>query len=68
MNELYKCNIDQKFLIDFLDLKSKKRESKCYVSFMEGAVLILERVCQNELLNINPTLLQVPNYYQEALN
>lgn len=68
MNELYKCNIDHKFIIDFLDLKNKKRESKCYISFLEGAVQILERMCQNELLNINPSFLKIPNYYMDALN
>lgn len=35
---LYKSNIDQRFLINVLSLKNKKRESKRYINFLEGAL------------------------------
>ena len=34
---LYQSGIDHKFLVDLLNLKNKKRESKRLVSFLEGA-------------------------------
>ena len=37
ISELYKCDINQKFMIDYIDLKNKKKESKRCITYLEGA-------------------------------
>lgn len=37
LHELNKCGITQKFLIEFIAANSKKRESKRFIDFLEGA-------------------------------
>jgi len=54
IDNLYKCKIDQKFLINMLDLKNKKRENSRYILYLEGAKKLLHNICHNELLKINP--------------
>jgi len=61
MDNLYKCNIDQKFLVDMIDLKDKKRESQRFILYLEGAEKCLDFIVQNELLNVNPSVLNIPN-------
>jgi len=44
ISELYKCGINQKFMLDFIDLKNKKRESKKCIIFLEGAHSMLQHI------------------------
>lgn len=49
-----------------IDLKNKKRESKRFISFLEGAKAILESVCNVESLNIQHNNYGIPPIYLEA--
>ena len=62
---LYKANIDQNFLIDFISLKNKKRESKRYINVLEGAHKQAMKITQNELLNFDSEQVGIPQIYTD---
>ena len=53
INCLYESNIDQSFLIDMIKLKSQKRETKRFLSFLQGALAMINEIVKNDLLTIN---------------
>lgn len=63
---LYQSGIDHKFLVDLLNLKNKKRESKRFVSFLEGAHRSISKIIQNEALKFDADQVGMPPIYTEA--
>lgn len=57
---LYKSDIDQRFLINFLKLKNQKRESNRLINFIEGAYRQALKITQNEMLNYDPDQVGIP--------
>ena len=47
VQEMYKSKINQKFLVDLIDIKTKKRESKRTINFLEGACQVLKELSES---------------------
>ena len=67
VDDMYKCQITQKYLVDFIDINSKKRESKRAIDFMEGAKEVLNQLADQEITNSNSKKMQFANPFKDAL-
>ena len=69
MDEMFAQKINQKYWVNLIDLKTKRRESKKYISFLEGALQILNELNDNPIAvleqKVNPSGQSI---YQEAYN
>ena len=54
------------FLVEIMDLKSKKRESIRFINFLQGALKILEKICSLESINVTPNNYGIPTLYIDA--
>lgn len=63
---MYKCKINQEFLIKMIDLKTKKRELKRFITFLEGSMKILDLIISNESTNIPENKNNIPMLYHKA--
>jgi hypothetical protein len=66
MHELYDSNIDHDFLINFIQLKNQKRESKRFISFLQGAQVQMNLIVSNEYLNFDGEQVGIQAVYQDA--
>lgn len=66
MHELYESNIDHDFLINFINLKNQKRESKRFINFLQGAQTEMDLVLTNDYLNYDSALVGIPSIYRDA--
>ena len=66
MHELYDSNIDHDFLINFIQLKSQKRESKRFIWFLQGAQAQMNLIVSNEYLNFDGAEVGIQAVYQDA--
>ena len=62
---LYEQKIDHKFLIDMINIKNQKAESKKLINFLSGALNQMQEVCSNEMLKFEPNLINFPSIYQD---
>lgn len=66
VQEMYKCKISQKFLVDLIDIKTRKRESKRTIHFLEGACQVLQELSQSASTRVRCSELLLTTQYQEA--
>jgi hypothetical protein len=66
MHGLYRCKINQEFLINMIRLKNKKRESKRFITFLEGALQILDLIIGLETTNVPENRYEIPPMYLQA--
>jgi len=60
IHNLYLSQIDHKFLINFIELKNKKRESRRYINFLEGANEKIKAVTKHNTFSYDPSVAGVP--------
>lgn len=48
VQQIYNLKIDQKFLVDLIDLKNKKRESSKFILYLEGVERMLSKIADSD--------------------
>mmetsp|Transcript_23582 Transcript_23582/g.36280 ORF Transcript_23582/g.36280 Transcript_23582/m.36280 type:complete len:127 (-) Transcript_23582:3367-3747(-) len=66
IHNLYLSKIDHKFILDVIDLKNQKRESRRFINFLEGAQQEINAVTRHQVFQFDPAAAGVAPLYHEA--
>lgn len=67
LGKIYNSGVDQKFLINIMNLKNQKKESKKFITFLEGAKKQAYAICFNEQLNYDGEMIGMPQLYHNLI-